>query len=154
MGDGRLQKTRVAVFYYTRSGNTKKIADAIAEEMGVSAIEASAVGGGYSMKKCDLIFVGSGNYIKSPGKEMITFLETLVPAEERYAVVFGTGGGSGTQHLDKMKKLLEKKGVKVLGEWSCPGQEFSLKNKGRPNEEDQEDARKFSKKMLKRIEVI
>jgi len=154
MSDGRLQKTRVAVFYCTRSGNTKKIAESIAEEMNVSAIEAGAIGCGYNMKKCDLIFVGSGNYIKKPGAEVITFLETLVPADERYAVVFGTAGGSGTEHLDVMKKLLQEKGIKVLGEWTCPGQEFSLKNRGRPNEEDREDARIFAKKMLKRIEVI
>jgi len=127
MADGRLQKTRVAVFYCSRSGNTKKIADAIAEEMGVSAKEAGAMGSGYNMKKCDLIFVGSGNYTKGPGKAVIGFLETLVPAEERYAVVFGTAGGSGTEHLDKMKGLLQEKGIKVLGEWMCPGQEFSIK---------------------------
>lgn len=154
MVGGKLQKTRVKVFYYSKGGNTKKIADAIAGEMKTEAVEAEAVGTGYAMKKCDLIFVGSGNYMSGPGKEMVDFLKTLVPAEDRYAAVFGTAGGSGTGHLSKMKEILEEKGVRVLGEWSCPGQEFSLKNKGRPNEADVEEARDFARKILRKIEVL
>ena len=98
--------------------------------------------------------MGSGNYLSAPGKEMMGFLKTLVPAEDRYAAVFGTAGGSETGHLSKMKELLEEKGIKVLGEWSCPGQEFSLKNKGRPNKADLEEARDFAKKILGKIEVL
>ncbi|MBD3398027.1 hypothetical protein GF412_02530 [Candidatus Micrarchaeota archaeon] len=151
---GKLQKTRVKVFYYSKSGNTKKVAEAISEEMKTEAIEAAAVGEGYSMKKCDLIFAGSGNYLSGPGKEMAEFLKNLVPAEDRYAAVFGTAGGSGTGHLSKMKDILEEKGIKVIGEWSCPGQEFSLKNRGRPNESDLREARDFAKKILSKIEVL
>ena len=154
MKGGRLQKTRVSVFYHSKSGNTRKIANAIAEEMKSEAVEASAVGEGYSLKKTDLVFVGSGNYMNAPAKEIVAFIEALVPAEDRYAAVFGTAGGSSTAHLEKMKSLLEKKGLKVLGEWSCPGQEFALKNRGRPNEEDLREAREFAKKMLKKIEVL
>ena len=151
---GRLQKTRVNVFYHSKSGNTKKIANAIANEMKTVAVEASAVGEGYPLKKTDLVFVGSGNYMHAPAKEIIAFIEALVPAEDRYAAVFGTAGGSDISHLSRMKALLEKKGLRVLGEWSCPGQEFALKNRGRPDAEDLREAREFAKKMLKKIEVL
>ena len=154
MVGGRLQKTRVKVFYCSKSGNTRKVAEAIADEMKVEAIEASAMGSGYNMKKCDLIFVGSGNYKSAPGSEMVEFLESLVPADERYAAVFGTSGGSGRGHLAKMKEILEEKEIKVLDEWCCPGQEYELKNKGRPNEEDLEGARDFARKTLGKIEVL
>jgi len=154
MESGRLQKTRVSVFYSSKTGNTKKVAQAIAEEMGVYAVEAAAIGRGYNLKKTDLIFVGSGNYKSAPANEMVEFLETLVPAEDRYAVVFGTAGGNSRLHMGKMKKLLEEKGVKVLGEWCCPGQEYELKHKGRPDSRDLEEARKFAKKELKKIEVL
>jgi flavodoxin len=126
-GSGRLQKTRVVVIYCSKGGNTRKVAEAIA---------------------------GSGNYLSGPGKEMVEFLEGLEPAEDRYGAVFGTAGGSNRGHLEKMKKVLEGKGVRLLGEWTCPGQEFSLKNKGRPNEEDLAEARRFAEKTLKKIEVI
>ena len=154
MESGRLQKTRVSVFYSSKTGNTKKVAQAIAEEMGVYAVEAAAIGRGYNLKKTDLIFVGSGNYKSAPCEEMVEFLETLVPAEDRYAVVFGTAGGNSRLHMGVMKRLLEEKGVKVLGEWCCPGQEYELKHKGRPNSNDLEEARKFAKKELKKIEVL
>lgn len=154
MVGGKLQSTRVKVFYYSKSGNTRKVAEAIAKEMKTEAVEAEAVGGGYNMKKCDLVFVGSGNYMSGPGKEMVAFLKTLVPAEDRYAAVFGTAGGSGTGHLSKMKEMLEEKGIRVLAEWSCPGQEFSLKNRGRPNESDLKEAREFAKRALRKIEVL
>ena len=151
---GRLQKTRVSVFYCSKTGNTKKVAKAIAEEFGVEALEAPAVGSGYDLKKTDLIFVGSGNYKSAPANEMVEFLKALLPAKNRYAVVFGTAGGNSRLHMGKMRKLLEDKGVKVLGEWCCPGQEYDLKHKGRPNSDDLEEARKFAKKELKKIEVL
>lgn len=154
MMGGKLQKTRIKVFYCSKSGNTKKVAEAIANEMKTEAIEAAAVGSGYDMKKCDLIFVGSGNYKSAPGNEMVEFLKSVVPAEDRYAALFGTAGGSNKGHLSKMKEILEKKGIMVLDEWCCPGQEYALKNMGRPNEEDLEKARDFARKTLRKIEVL
>ncbi|MBD3389741.1 flavodoxin [Candidatus Micrarchaeota archaeon] len=151
---GQLQKSRVKVFYFSKSGNTKKVAEAIADEMSTEALEAEAVGTGYDMRKCDLLFVGSGNYLSGPAKEMVEFIEGLLPAEDRNAAVFGTSGGSGKKYLEKMEELLEKKGIRILGKWDCPGQEFSLKNRGRPNEEDLSGARDFAKKMLKKIEIL
>jgi flavodoxin I len=152
--EGRFQKTRVAVFYSSRGGNTKKVAQAIAGELGVEALDVSDVGEGYSMKKCDLVFAGSGNYGGSCSKEMEGFLKSIVPAEDRYGAVFGTAGGSGKGHLGAMAGLLGEKGVKIVGEWGCLGQEYSLKNKGKPDEGDLEDAREFAKKTLRKIEVI
>jgi len=85
---------------------------------------------------------------------MVEFLKSIVPAEDRYAAVFGTAGGSNRGHLSKMKEILEEKGVRVLDEWCCPGQEYELKNKGRPNEADLKKARDFAKKTLRKIEVL
>jgi flavodoxin len=152
--EGRFQKTRVAVFYSSRGGNTKRVAEAIAGELGAEAMDASAVGEGYNMKKCDLIFVGSGNYGGSCAKEMKEFIASLLPADDRYGAAFGTAGGSGKGHLDAMSGLMKEKGISVLGEWGCLGQEYSLKNKGKPDEGDLQQAREFAKKMLGRIEVI
>lgn len=151
--EGRFQRTRVAVFYSSRGGNTRKVAEAIAERMTSEALDVSAVGS-YDMRKCDLIFVGSGSYGSAPAKEMVEFLEALTPADDRYGAVFGTSGGSGRAHLEKMKELLEGKGISVLGEWGCLGQEYSLKNKGKPDGGDLEEAKEFAQKMLRRIEVI
>jgi flavodoxin len=152
--EGRFQRTRVEVFYSSKGGNTRKVAKAIAQEMGGEALDVSAVGDGYRMKKCDLIFVGSGNYGSKCAPEMEKFLNALIPADERYGAVFGTAGGSGKGHLEAMKKILREKGINVIGEWGCLGQEYSLKNRGKPDDGDLEAARGFAKKMLRKIEVI
>lgn len=150
---GRMQKTRVKVFYFSKSGNTRKVAEAIASEMKTTAVDVVKYGTGYDLRDCDLLFVGSGVYWFKPGNEMVKFLNTLGPSEGKHAVVFGTHG-SRDDHIKEMKKVLEGKGLKVVGEWSCPGQEFAMVNKGRPNEEDLKAAREFARRTLWKIEVL
>jgi flavodoxin len=150
---GRLQKTRIKVFYFSKSGNTKKVAEAIAAEMKTDAIDVASHGGNYGMKDCDLLLVGSGVYWFKAGNEMVKFLETLAPSEGKCAAVFGTHG-SRDDHIAQMKKILEGKGLKVIGEWSCPGQEYAMVNKGRPNQEDLKEAREFARRMLWKVEVL
>lgn len=150
---GRLQKTRVRVFYYSKTGNTRKVAEAIASEMKADAVDVVKHGGSYGMRDCDLLFVGSGIYWFKAGNEMVKFLESLAPSEGKHAAVFATHG-SRDDHIAQMKRILEGKGLKVVGEWSCPGQEFAMVNRGRPNEEDLKEARVFAKKMLKKVELI
>jgi flavodoxin len=151
---GKFAKSRIGVFYSSKSGNTKKVAEAIARSMGVEALDVSDVGRGHSLGKCDLLFLGSGSYSSGPSAEMEAFVEGLEDAQGKYAAVFGTSGGGREDYLKKMKALLEGKGVNVLGSWGCLGQEYSLKNKGKPDEKDMADAAGFAKKMLMKIEVI
>lgn len=149
-----LQKTRVKVVYYSKTGNTKKVAEAIAAELKGEAKDVVKSGTlGYDMRDCDLLFVGSGKYPCGAGKELVDFLEGMKTSEGKFGAVFGTYGIDNS-HIRDMKRLLEAKGLKVIGEWSCPGQEYSLINKGRPNEKDIEDARNFASKLLKKIEII
>ncbi len=150
---GRLQKTRVKIFYFSKSGNTKKVAEAIAAEMKADAINVASHGGDYDMRDCDLLFVGSGVYWFKAGNEMVKFLNALSPSVGKHAAVFGTHG-SRDDHIVQMKKVLEGKGLKVIGEWSCPGQEYAMVNKGRPNEEDLKAAREFARRMLWKVEVL
>ncbi|MBN2121504.1 flavodoxin domain-containing protein [Candidatus Micrarchaeota archaeon] len=151
---GVLVKSRSEVFYSTKSGNTQKIAEAIAECMGTQALNVSGVGEGHSLSKCDLLFVGSGSYGSAPSAEMAAFIRGLGNSEGRHAAVFGTSGGGREDYLKKMKALLEGRGLKVIGMWGCLGQEYSLKNKGKPDDKDLKDAAGFAKKMLMKIEII
>lgn len=151
---GKLIKSRSEVFYSSKSGNTKKIAEAIAERVGTQALDVSDVGAGHSLGKCDLLFLGSGSYASSPSSEMEKFIRALVNAEGRCAAVFGTSGGGREDYLLRMKGLLEERGIKVLGMWGCLGQEYSLKNKGKPDEKDLEEAAGFARKMIMKIEII
>jgi flavodoxin len=60
------------VLFYSKGGNTQKLAGAIAEELGVKAtnIKAAPIDPAAS-----IIFLGSGCYGSKPGEEMMKFIE-------------------------------------------------------------------------------
>jgi len=134
---------KIAVVYYSLSGNTKKVANAIAEELGTAA---QSVKDELELEGVDLLFVGSDGYRGKPAKEIIRFLEDLEGIKE--AAVFGTyAWGAGA--IEFMKKILEKKGVRVIDGWGCSGALlYFLQNRGRPNEKDLEKAREFANSVL------
>ena len=53
---------------------------------------------------------------------------------------------------DKLKPLLEAKGFKIIGEFSCFGFDTALSsegiNKGKPNKQDLENAERFIESIL------
>jgi len=133
---------KVAVVYYSMSGNTKKVANAIAEELGT---EAESVKDEPELEGTDLLFIGSGCYGGRLRKEMVKFLEGLKGIKK--TAVFGTYSGE-TKAIESMKGILEKKGVKVLDEWGCSGAFLYFLQRGRPNEKDLEEARQFANSVL------
>lgn len=133
-----------AVVYCSRSGNTRKVADAIAEDLGTTA---KSVKDDFTLEGVDLLFVGSGCYAGKPGKEMERFIGNIKDIKK--AAVFGTYSGR-TDAIKLMKKALEKNGITVLDEWGCTGSFLYLLNRGRPNETDLETAREFANSALEK----
>lgn len=75
-----------AVRYFTRGGNTKKVADAIANAAGVEAKDCSAS----LTETVDLLFLGGSVYWGGIDKNLIQFIEKLDPAMVKCVAVFGT----------------------------------------------------------------
>jgi hypothetical protein len=67
----------------------------------------------------------------------------------RKVAVFGTSGGDAGLEVDLMIDALKRKGATVLGSYHCKGRAFLLFNKGHPNQEDLDDAKKFGKEMVR-----
>jgi flavodoxin I len=134
-----------AVFVDSKGGNTRKVADAIAGELGVG------VGDLLKPLPADakVLFLGSGTYGALPGKEMIKFLADNDFTGRRVAL-FGTS--MKPEGAEKMIAVMEdaviKKGATVLGRYHCPGK-FLFFNRDRPGVEDLENAKKFAREMLK-----
>ena len=78
------------VLFYSKGGNTRKLADAIARELGVKATEIKTVS---IDPAADIIFLGSGCYGSKPGEEMMKFIEKN-DFSGRKVAVFGTSGGT------------------------------------------------------------
>jgi flavodoxin len=129
----------IEVRYLSKSGNTEKIAKAIAEEVGVLA---EPITKGVS-KKVDILFLGGAVYaagIDSKLKDFISNLDNNI----KEVVVFSTAAVISSAY-PQMKKSLEKKGIKVSDkEFHCRGQ-FLISHRGRPNEDDIKLAKEFAR---------
>lgn len=132
---------QIAVFVDSRGGNTRKVAEAIAQELGVSIGDMTLP----VPADTDILFLGSGTYGSKPGEAMQKFIAAGMYTGKKIAL-FGTSGGpgGGEKMIAFMGDALKQKGATILGSWHCPGK-FLVMNWGRPNNEDLDNARKFAR---------
>jgi len=128
----------IAVRYFTRSGNTKKLAEAVARAVKAGEKPVSAD----LPAKTDLLFLGSSVYAGRFDPAVGEFLVRNVDKIGKICV-FGSSA-SGKTVRRKLEKLLETTGVTVLKEeFSCPGH-FLFMHKERPNRDDLKRAAAFA----------
>jgi len=129
------------VIYFSRGGNTKKVADAIAAGIGVQAEEVTK---NPVVKGADTLFVGGALYADGIASKLKTFLAGIDEGDVKKVVVFSTST-SGNTALSKIKSILDEKNIPVSDtEFYCKGS-FLFSNKGRPNAEDLKAAEDFAK---------
>ncbi len=136
--------TEVSVLVDSRGGNTRKVADAIAEEMGIKAGDVTAS----STDSGNILFLGSGTYGGKPGEAMMKFIGSGNFSGRKVAI-FGTAASlAGSQKMiSTMADILKQKGAIILGSYHCKGK-FLLINWGHPNTEDLDNAKKFAREMI------
>lgn len=128
----------VAVRYYSRSGNTKLVADAIAEAAGVRAVSVDTDDAAIN-EPVDVLFVGGALYAYGLDKHLRDWLRALDGTKVKRAVVFSTSWIS--RHTeDLIKKELDAKGVAVNPDT------FYVKNKA--NDEQLREAHEFARTHL------
>jgi flavodoxin len=134
----------IAVLVNSRGGNTRKVADAIAEELGIRAGEVGTM----PTDGTKIMFLGSGTYGGKPGEAMMKFIESNNFMGRKVAL-FGTSSSlAGSQKMiAEMAEMLSGKGAAILGNYHCRGK-FLLLNRGHPDKEDLENAKKFAREML------
>lgn len=132
------------VLYYSKGGNTKKLADVIAGELGVKAGD---IGSSSLSLGAKVIFLGSGVYAAKPGEDMARFIETH-NFSGRKVIIFSTSWRTGEKAFDGMADALKRKGAIVQRGYHCKGK-AGFFNLGHPNREDLDGARKFARDMVK-----
>lgn len=133
---------KYAVAYYTRSGNTKKVADVIAEVLGVSATDISE---GVA-EPVDVLFLGSSLYAFNYDPTVENFIQDNA-SNIKQIVSFSTSA-SGKSTAKFVKATAEKCGIRFYPHaFKCYGK-FGFMNAKRPNEKDLEEAREFTKSVL------
>ncbi|MCR4996761.1 MAG: flavodoxin [Butyrivibrio sp.] len=133
-----------AVRYYTKTGNTKKLAEAIANELGVEALPISE----QINEKVDILFLGNSYYAFSIDPEVRDFVRSLDKNKVGAIVNFGSAAMLNST-FKKVKAEADKVGIPMMDkEFHCKG-EFKGLHKGRPNSDDLKDAAKFAHELKK-----
>jgi flavodoxin len=133
----------IAVRYYSKGGNTKKIAEAIASAAGTSALDCSEGLTG----PVDILFLGAAIYAFELDDAVKSFIAELKPGDVKAAAVFGTSAIAKNGNR-AMIKLLAAKGIAVRErDFYCRGG-YKFMHKGRPNAEDIAQAAEFAKAVL------
>ena len=134
---------KIAVRYYTKTGNTKRLAAAVAGAVGVDALPISSP----IDEPVDILFLGNSYYAFSIDPEVRDFIRSLDKGKVGRIVNFGSAAMLNST-WKKVKSEADKVGIPVdEREFHCKG-EFKGIHKGRPNEEDMQAAAEFAKKII------
>jgi flavodoxin len=138
---------KIAVVYFSRGGNTRKIAEVMAEELDVTAVDVKKQQPDVS--DVDLLVVGSGTYGSKPGEELVEYLENLKPVADKKAACFSTcASGDASRTLQVIKDILTQKGYSTVDCFTCLGKFLmGLSRRGHPSDEELTQAREFAKKI-------
>lgn len=135
----------IAVRYYTRSGNTKKLAEAVANAVATSAKDVTNP----LTEKADILFLGCSYYAFDVDDEVKKFV-----FENKDNI--GTIVCFGTSAMMKSMKKPIGKVTKDLGlcvadeEFHCRGS-FGPLHKDRPNKKDFDEIADFAKNIIKGV---
>ena len=133
---------KFAVRYYTKTGNTKKLAEAMAKTLGVEALPISA---GIS-EPVDILLLGNSYYAFSIDPEVRRFIRSLDRSKVGRIVNFGSAAMLNST-WKKVKAEADKAGIPMAErEFHCRG-EFKGIHKGRPNSEDLAAAAAFAESL-------
>jgi flavodoxin len=137
---------RARVVYQSTTGNTKKVAEAIANAVGCTAEPVSAA---TVSEPVDMLFLGASIHAKDIDPSVKKFIEELDPALVKHVTAFGTGfEGNKEMAVGIMKDLLARRGVHVISKcYFCSGK-FLLFNQHHPDAQDLTGAEEFARSVL------
>ena len=134
---------KVAVRYYTKTGNTKRLAEAIAKAVGAEALPISTP----VTEQADVLFLGNSYYAFSIDPEVRDFVRVLDKSKVGKIVNFGSAAMLNSTYK-KVKVEADKVGIPMdEREFHCKG-EFKGIHKGRPNQDDLTAAAAFARKIM------
>jgi len=141
---------KIAVRYQTIGGNTRLVADTIANVAGVKAETIKTT----IDEPVDILFIGGGVYAWTIARNLKKYLENLDPDKIRYVAAFTTGGLMGATEI--ICKIVKAKNIKYC-EIKLPLKVFFknyggvTKNTVKLNENQILKVRNFAEKIIKSL---
>ena len=134
---------KIAVRYYTKTGNTKRLAEAVAEALGVEAFPITEP----VSEPVDLLLLGNSYYAFSIDPEVRAFVRSLDKHTVGRIANFGTAAMMNST-WKKVKAEADKAGIPIEEkEFHCKG-EFKGIHKGKPDAEDLKAAAAFAQSIV------
>jgi flavodoxin len=144
------------VVYYSESGNTEKVAKAIALAIAgdIKRVEETKP---EELANYDLTFIGTPVHSSRPAKKIEDFLDELPQLQGKKAAAFCTTHNFGDRTTFQIiKEKVEKKRIIFIDGFSCLGWSRlvgnfgpRIFNRGRPNSEDLRKASEFAKRVIR-----
>ena len=136
---------KTQVRYFSQTGNTKRLADAIAAAADTQAPTIDTP----IAEKTDLLFLGAAIYWAGIDRRVKDFIASLDQKKVSRVAIF-SNSALAERAYPSLAKALTEKGIRVEKDnFYCRGQ-FKLLHRGRPNTADIEDAYAFAKRILLR----
>lgn len=102
------------IFYMSRTGNTKRFAQAIADQTKAPLYDITSTQPSET-QKFDLLFLGTPVEGSSPTKEIMAFIEAMPTVNGKKAILFVTYKIFGNKHsMKNMDKKLKEKGFETV----------------------------------------
>ena len=134
---------KIAVRYYTKTGNTKRLAEALAKAVGTEALPVSSP----VTEPVDILFLGNSYYAFTIDPEVRQFVASLDREKVGKIVNFGSAAMMNSTYK-KVKAVADKVGIPMDGrEFHCKG-EFKGLHKGKPDESDLKAVAEFARKIV------
>jgi len=131
------------VVYYSMTGNTRKVTEAIAAELGVKA---ESIKEKRELAKDSFVFLGSGCYADKPSGKLRKFIAGN-DFKGRKVALFGTSGSGEGHEVKAIEELLKPMGTLIKGSFCCKGKSFLVFDRGHPSNEELASAREFANEM-------
>jgi flavodoxin len=145
------------VLYSTKSGNTEKVAKAIADELTCPCVKVTPNYDVFSLDldAYDIVFIGTGIYKGQPHQDLLHYLQTAnIKGKKQFALFmtcFGWGKGIADRNvIDTLTDALQSKGQRLLANhYSCFGGGLGFVKRGHPDKQELDEAKAWARALTK-----
>ena len=111
----------LCVLYFSRTGNTKRLAQSIADATKAPIYDLASAQPS-AIENCDLLILGTPVEGSSPAKETAAFIENMPQTQDKKVILFCTYRVFGNERtMKKMEKMLAGKGYQTIAKVSKKG---------------------------------
>jgi flavodoxin I len=133
------------VVYYSLTGSTKKVADAIATELDVAAENVKTKD---KLAEDSVVFLGAGLYGPLRAWGFRRFIDRN-SFHGRKVALFGTSGEGKGREVGALEEAVAAKGAEIAGRFFCRGKFLFFINRKHPTSKDLENASEFAREVAK-----